>query len=391
MLPSTASEISGCREPSSPPWLATSLAASASASLRERTAATCSRNFPDGSREATVFSARDAFSEVDTCVTNADPMSGPGAAVATWVVWPQPVVCCAGATAGCGGGGVIEEVDTVPSLALGVLDEPPPNILPMLLKKPPMPPDDVDGAGGPFVVEFAASAEPGAWAGLELDVDAAGAGALGAPGAGATGDPFIAVCQPLVLGGSAANVGVGRLRHVADAGVLIGGDAVLQCRLALGPRQTVLEPDRAGQIGDREPRLAELAVSKTPIIESARDLLAAEAAVQRHIERFHGLVGFAGLVELDAGLERALRQNRYLLLVVLAAFLLGGLVCGFGGCPRLFLGTSRLRWAVKRSKRQRTRCEYCERRQNASDVPHKSPTRLPLRHGPPALCRPNVC
>ena len=157
------------------------------------------------------------------------------------------------------------------------------------------------------------------------------------------------------------------------------------------PAETVLEPDRTGQIGDREPRLAELAVSKTPIIESARDLLAAEAAVQRHIERFHGLVGFAGLVQLDAGLERALRQNRDLLLVVLAAFLLGGLVCGFGGCRRLFLGTSRLRWAVKRSKRQRTRCEYCERRQNASDVPHKSPTRLPLRHGPPALCRPNVC
>src|SRR6478736_2385208 len=167
MLPSTASEISGCREPSSPPWLAMSLAASASASLRERTAATCSRNFPDGSREATVFSARDAFSEVDTCVTNADPTSGPGAAVATWVVWPQPVVCCAGAAAGCGGGGVIEEVDMLPSLALGVLDEPPPK---MLLKKPPMPPDDVEGAGGPFIVEVAASAEPGAWAGLELDV-----------------------------------------------------------------------------------------------------------------------------------------------------------------------------------------------------------------------------
>ena len=180
MLPSTASEISGCREPSSPPWLAMSLAASASASLRERTAATCSRNFPDGSREATVFSARDAFSEVDTCVTNADPTSGPGAAVATWVVWPQPVVCCAGAAAGCGGGGVIEDVDMLPSLALGVLDEPPPK---MLLKKPPMPPDDVDGAGGPFVVEVAASAEPGAWAGLELAGGwlgiAAGAGALG--------------------------------------------------------------------------------------------------------------------------------------------------------------------------------------------------------------------
>ena len=54
---------------------------------------------------------------------------------------------------------MIEEVDTVPSLALGVLDEPPPK---MLLKKPPMPPDDVEGAGGPFVVEVAASAEPGA-------------------------------------------------------------------------------------------------------------------------------------------------------------------------------------------------------------------------------------
>ena len=48
----------------------------------------------------------------------------------------------------------------------------------MLLKKPPMPPDDVDGAGGPFVVEVAASAEPGAWAGLGLDVEAAGAGVL---------------------------------------------------------------------------------------------------------------------------------------------------------------------------------------------------------------------
>jgi hypothetical protein len=102
---------------------------------------------------------------------------------------------------------VIEDVDMLPSLALGALDEPPPK---MLLKKPPMPPDDVEGAGGPFVVEVAASVEPGAWAGLELDVDAAGAGALGAPGAGATGDPFIAVCQPLELGGSGANVGVGR-------------------------------------------------------------------------------------------------------------------------------------------------------------------------------------
>src|SRR5262249_36016900 len=118
MLPSTASEISGCLGPSSLPWLARSFAASASASLRERTAATWSRNFPDGARAAT-FSAGASLPDVDTLVTKAEPTSGPRAVC---VVELQPPVSetGAGAGAGWGAGGAIEEVVTAPSLALGV-------------------------------------------------------------------------------------------------------------------------------------------------------------------------------------------------------------------------------------------------------------------------------
>src|SRR5262245_48340658 len=120
MLPSTASEISGCLGPSSLPWLATSFAANASASLGEPTAATCRRDFPDGARAAT-FSAGASLPDVDTLVTKAEPTSGPRAACVVGLQPPVSETGAAGAGAGWGAGGVIEEVVTAPSLALGVL------------------------------------------------------------------------------------------------------------------------------------------------------------------------------------------------------------------------------------------------------------------------------
>ncbi len=255
----------------------------------------------------------------------------------------------------------IDAVWPVGSSAFGSLEEPPPN---RLEKKPPTPP--------------------------ELD---AGVGAAGALETGADADalppPAIAVCGPGVvaaLTGKRRRFGEGRLRHrrhVADACLVVGERAHLDGVGSLCLRQSVLEPQRAGQIGDGEAGFAELAEGEATVIEHARHLRARQSTAYGGFEGAQRLFVLAGAVGFDAALECLLHESRRLALLVGS-----GLRRPAPVSRRPLISfqpwTSWHRSAAsgrRMRRRQRQRRHGCQDRQNAQNVPH-SPTRIPLCAAP---------
>ena len=127
----------------------------------------------------------------------------------------------------------------------------------------------------------------------------------------------------IALAGQRRRLGVRRLRnrrHIADARLVVSQCTHLDGVGALGLRQTVLEPQRARQIGDGKAGLAQLAEDEAAVVEGARHLCARQTATHGSLEGAQRLLVLAGAVSLDAGIECLLNQRGRLALLVTGGF-----------------------------------------------------------------------